>query len=50
MIKSHTQSWRSAVVVDVVVFVVVVVAGAITFAHGHDFQRLSHDHRARQGV
>ena len=50
MIKSHTQSWRSAVVVDVVVFVVVVVAGAITFAKGQDYQRLSHDHRAGQGV
>ena len=45
MIESRTQSGRSVMVVDVVVFVVVGVAGVITIDHGqvHDLLRLSWD-------
>jgi hypothetical protein len=45
-IKSPTQSVRSVVVVDVVVFVAVAVAGAITVGHnhGHDPLRLLRDY------
>ena len=50
MIESRTQSGRSVVVVDVVVFVA--VDGVVTIGHdhghdhGHDLLRLSRDHAA----
>jgi hypothetical protein len=43
MIESRTHAGRSVVVVDVVVFVAVALAGVITVDHGHDLLRLSQE-------